>query len=155
MSKDNERSEFEAWFEKTNDVRNYDGHLIPPDIFKLDAENNYEWDIVHISYEAYQAAHESSKARIKELEGQNVALKAKVAAAANLVVWISKNISSAEYDAYERAVPVETTKGWKELTDAMGDGFLASYQEEFNYRDMHDLELFPEMQALRAEDGGK
>jgi len=85
------------------------------------------------------------------------ALKDKVADAAKLVDWISKHISSALYDSEVSGVDLKDTNGWKALSDAMGDGYLASYREEFDYRDMEDDVLFPEEfnNASKSTDNGK
>lgn len=81
------------------------------------------------------------KLRMKERED---ALKMKVKHASDLGDWIAEQISSAEYDSEEKGVPLSETKGWKILADAMRNGYLASYREEFSFRDMHDPVLFPE-----------
>lgn len=75
---------------------------------------------------------------------REIALKEKVKHAADLVDWIASHVSSAQYDSETGGVELKDTDGWKALSDAMGDGYFASYREEFSFRDMNDPELFPE-----------
>lgn len=73
---------------------------------------------------------------------QNEALKKKILSAMCLLDWVSERISKADYQADSNEIEVGQTEAWKELDDAMHNGFLASYHEEFLYRDMDDEKVF-------------
>lgn len=75
---------------------------------------------------------------------QIAALKSKVHSALKLVEWLSENISKMEYQAEDLERPLAENEGYQALCDSMRDGFMASYREEFKYRDMHDEKIFPD-----------
>ncbi len=87
-----------------------------------------------------------------DINKQNTALKQKVEHAMQLLDWVSERISKASYQAYSENTDIGKTKAWQELDDAMRDGFLASYHEEFLYRDMNDEEIFGKTFCKKAWD---
>lgn len=75
---------------------------------------------------------------------QIAALKSKVQSALKFSDWVCEKISRMEYLQEEMEVPIEKNEAYIALFDSMRDGFMASFHEEFRYRDMHDEKIFPE-----------